>query len=282
MIIWLASYPKSGNTLIRSMLSAYFFTKDGNFNFKVLSNIKQFPDFGVFKNLGIDISNENEVVKNYINIQKQINIRDGKTIRFLKTHSGLQDINGHKFTNQDNTLGAIYIVRDPRNIIKSYANHNQVSIKEALKMLQEFRVIGGLNDRSNKSVMHVGSWSSHYKSWKELKKVNRYLLVKYEDLVFDPKKIFLEILDFIYKVNKTNYTLDEAKLENVLKTTGFDYIRDLEKKNNFPEAAKDLNENDVQFFKYGPKSDWKDHLSEEILLKLEKLFKNEMNELGYL
>ena len=71
MIIWLASYPKSGNTLIRSMLSAYFFTKDGNFNFKVLSNIKQFPDFGVFKNLGIDISNENEVVKNYINIQKQ-------------------------------------------------------------------------------------------------------------------------------------------------------------------------------------------------------------------
>ena len=84
MIIWLASYPKSGNTFVRSMLSGYFFSDDGIFNFDLLKNIKKFPDFGVFKNLGIDISNENEVVKNYINVQKEINRRDGKSIRFLK------------------------------------------------------------------------------------------------------------------------------------------------------------------------------------------------------
>ena len=44
MIIWLASYPKSGNTLARSLLSSYIFSKDGNLNFKLLRNIKQFPD----------------------------------------------------------------------------------------------------------------------------------------------------------------------------------------------------------------------------------------------
>ena len=98
MIIWLASYPKSGNTLVRSMLSSYFFSKDGMFNFDLLNNIKKFPDFGVFKALGIDITNENEVVKNYINVQKEINKRDGNSIRFLKTHAALNDINGYRLS----------------------------------------------------------------------------------------------------------------------------------------------------------------------------------------
>ena len=44
MIIWIASYPKSGNTYIRSLLSAYYFSKDGKFEFSLLKNIKQFPD----------------------------------------------------------------------------------------------------------------------------------------------------------------------------------------------------------------------------------------------
>ena len=66
MIIWLASYPKSGNTMVRSMLSAYFFTKDGNFNFDVINNIQQFPLNPLFERLGINTKNEKEVVKNYI------------------------------------------------------------------------------------------------------------------------------------------------------------------------------------------------------------------------
>ena len=49
MIIWLASYPKSGNTLLRSMLAAYIFSKDGNYNFNLIKNIKQFPHGGFFR-----------------------------------------------------------------------------------------------------------------------------------------------------------------------------------------------------------------------------------------
>ena len=43
MIIWLASYPKSGNTLIRALLASYFFTQNGLFNFNLIRNISQFP-----------------------------------------------------------------------------------------------------------------------------------------------------------------------------------------------------------------------------------------------
>ena len=72
MIIWLASYPKSGNTFLRSLLSAYFFTKDGNFQLDLLDKITQFPNINIFKKFGVDTSNDLEIVKNYINIQKKI------------------------------------------------------------------------------------------------------------------------------------------------------------------------------------------------------------------
>ena len=66
MFIWLASYPKSGNTLVRSMLAAYFFSKDGIYNFDQIKNIKQFPKGALFERMGIDVQNEKEVIKNYI------------------------------------------------------------------------------------------------------------------------------------------------------------------------------------------------------------------------
>ena len=64
MIIWLASYPKSGNTMLRSMLSSYLFSNDGIFNFELLLNIKQFPNDTILKKLGI----KNQYRRSGINI----------------------------------------------------------------------------------------------------------------------------------------------------------------------------------------------------------------------
>ena len=93
MIIWLASYPKSGNTLVRSMLSAYNFSNTGEFNFDLLKNIKQFPAKSLFENLGVDTSNKIEIAKNYILAQEEINKRDGKSNSCV--------------TNKDNLLRAV-------------------------------------------------------------------------------------------------------------------------------------------------------------------------------
>ena len=281
MIVWLASYPKSGNTLVRSMLSAYLFSKDGNFNFDLLKNIRKFPDFGVFKNLGVDITDENEVVKNYIYVQKEINKRDGNSVRFLKTHAALNDINGHKFTDLKNTLGAIYIVRDPRKIVLSYANHSQITLNESLDRLIELRTLGGKKDEQNQSVTHVGSWSSNYQSWKEFKKIKKYLLIKYEDLVSDPEKALISILEFTHKLSNAKFMLDETKLKNVLNSTTFENLQNLEKKNSFPEAIRGSDGKLITFFKYGEKNTGK-NLPKEINSKIEQVLSSEMKELGYL
>ena len=82
MFIWLASYPKSGNTLLRSLLASYFFSKDGIYNFSLIKNIKQFPTLKLFKDLGVDITNEKEVIANYIRVQQSFNKK--KSTQFLK------------------------------------------------------------------------------------------------------------------------------------------------------------------------------------------------------
>ena len=63
MILWLASYPKSGNTFLRSLLTSYYFSKDGKFTFDLLKNIQQFPSSELFAKIGVDINDKFEVAK---------------------------------------------------------------------------------------------------------------------------------------------------------------------------------------------------------------------------
>lgn len=286
MIIWLASYPKSGNTFLRCLLTSYLLTEDGKFDEKKLKEINQFPNLSLFKNIGVDTSDDLEIVKNYIKVQEKINSLDANKIRFIKTHSSLNDINGYKFTDLKNTLGVIYVVRDPRSVVRSYANHNQLSLEETTDRLLEFgATIGGIKGSdfgSNQIVTHMGSWSSNYNTWKEFKKINSYFLVKYEDLVSDTRNIFLEILNFIYKLGKSKLEINNKKLKNTIETTTFESMQKLEKQKGFTESVIDDNGKNIQFFKYGYKKNEKNILPQELKKKIEKELKVEMNELGYL
>jgi len=286
MIIWLASYPKSGNTFLRTLLTSYLFTDDGKFDENKLDKISQFPDVSLFKNIGIDTSNDLEVVKNYIKVQEHVNLKDSNAIRFIKTHSSLNDINGYKFTDLKNTLGVIYVVRDPRSVVRSYANHNQLTLEFATNRLLEFgATIGGVKDSdfgSNQIITHMGSWSSNYNTWKEFKKINSYLLIKYEDLVSDTKNTFLKVLNFIYRLGKSKLEINYNKLDNTINTTTFKSMQTLEQQKGFNEAVKDEKGKYITFFKYGYKKNEKNILPENLTSKIISELKNEMEELDYL
>ena len=121
MIIWLASYPKSGNTWIRSFLTTIMYSEDGKNEFRHLNKIKQFPALTQVKKYISDYKNIDQLSKSWITAQQTINI-DNK-IRLFKTHHVNCKIGNDVFTDNNNTLGVIHIVRDPRNVVTSIKNH---------------------------------------------------------------------------------------------------------------------------------------------------------------
>ena len=131
--------------------------------------------------------------------------------------------------------------------------------------------------------VYMGSWAFNFNSWKIYKSSNKYFLVKYEDLLNDTKKIFKEIIKFISSVSGSTLKIDDKKLEKVIETTNFNFLKNMENKYGFNEAKiNDKTGKKVNFFNLGPKNDWKKMLDEKIRKKIEKAFKKEMVELGYL
>ena len=284
MFIWLASYPKSGNTLLRSMLAAYFFSDDGIYNFDLIKNIKQFPNITLFEKLGINIKNEKEVVKNYIKVQETFNNKN--SVQFLKTHSYLFNINNNPFTDLNNSLGSIYIVRDPRNVVTSYANHTNIGVDQASNDLINLTQMGGDLSKtkgSERTKVFTGTWSSNFNSWKSFKFQDRYLLIKYEDLILEKEKTFVKVLKFIHKLKKADFKIDIKKLKNVISSTDFLKMKKLEQEKGFFEGKIDKKTGKkIPFFNLGEKNDWKKLLDKKIQKKIENAFEKEMIELGYI
>jgi len=276
MIIWLASYPKSGNTWIRLFLDNLFSSSD---KFHINQNlIQQFPLRKHFSGLTENINNQNELAKNCIDAQLRLNL-DGK-IKVLKTHNALWKFNNgeYSFTDEINTIGVIHIVRDPRNIVTSILNYFQKkNYENAIEFMKKDKVIGGGDEDAGLPTI-IGSWSNHYKSWKKFKK--NYLLVKYEDLLKDPKNEFFKITNYLKKV--ANYNFDQKKIEKAIVDCDFQNLSDQEDTFGFDGNSPTNKKLNQKFFNLGPRNKWQDILDNKIKDRIELIFKDEMKDLGYL
>ena len=280
MIIWLASYPKSGNTWMRSIISALLYSDDGDFNFNLLKKIDQFPEKKYFRYFIKNYGDFNEIKKNWIVAQDKINL-DGK-IKLFKTHQGKYTVEGNSFTNNDNTLATIYIVRDPRNLVQSISNHYTKSLEDSCEFLLASKIIGnGKNYEDKQGGLYtlLGKWNEHYRSWTTNK--NNLLLIKYEDLIKNPKAQLERTIDFLKKY--LTFETDKNKINKILETTSFNNLKKLEKEGQFNENTQNKKDGGkVNFFHLGPKNLWHKNLNEKIVSKIEKNFFIEMKELGYL
>ena len=277
MIIWIASYPKSGNTYIRSFLSAYFFSNTGNFDFKLLKNIEQFPDKQFFNGF---IDNIDDASKSWLSIQKDL-IKTNKT-RFLKTHSAFISFNNNQFTNAETTLGSVYIVRDPRSIVTSIMNHFSMDQFEAAEMLfDEDRGIKS-SDGNLATYSFLSSWCNHYNSWNNLKTI-KSILIKYEDLEKSNEEIFSNLIRYINNLIGSNEGIDHQKFIKALETTKFSFLKKKEGEEGFVESVYSKSkDHKIPFFNQGFKNDWEKVLEKKVLDKIEKKFYKEMKLLGYL
>ena len=281
MIVWLASYPKSGNTWLRAMIASYYFTEKGNFDFSLLKNIDQFPGFTYFKNYDDKFIKPQSTSKYWLDAQKKINL-DNK-LRFFKTHNALCTIENFPFTDQKNTLGAIYIVRDPRNVINSVLNHfDQSDHQEALKFMQDEKrcLIHKDKDRYT-GFIPLFSWKTHQKSWVK-NKLFPVLTIRYEDLQNYTFETFKKVFEFIKLISKSSKSFNREKAINVIQSCDFKVMKQMENENGFSESVMKKNEKkNVNFFHLGPKNDYRKLLNKDIILEMNKIYKEELQLYNY-
>ena len=283
MIFWIASYPKNGNTWLRSLLSAYYFTKNGNFiNDKILKNIPQFPEKRYFTNFDYDKSLPTSTAQFWIKAQEIINKE--KKIKFFKTHNIYGSLNNTDFSNKYNSIGAVYIIRDPRNVLTSMMNHFEMNKDEALQfMLNEKKFTYDhfkKNDYSD--FQFISSWEKNYKSWIKNKDFP-IKLIKYEDLLDQTFYVVKDLINFINKTCNLDHNFDKSKAQNAIETTSFEKLKKIENNHGFSESIKSKNrdKNKVPFFHLGPNNNWQKIFDPSFANKLNTIFKETLEELQY-
>jgi len=279
MIIWLTSYPKSGNTWVRVLISNII-----NFNkidfenpFGFIDQIESYPNVKHFSSLIKDFNNPDEMVPNWINSQNLLSLN--KNIKIFKTHNMLGSFGKYRFTDLNNTAGVIHIVRDPRNVVSSLKNHFSLNNINAAKkfILAKNNWVYGRD--TGVLPTFISSWKMHYLSWKTFP--NNYLLIKYEDLLKNPTNEIKKIYNYLKKFFDLN--LKSEDFDKIIKLSSFNNLKKNENEGKFKESLKHLStQKKINFFNSGPSNDWKKILDENLKNDLEKEFGKEMKELGYI
>ena len=278
MIFWIASYPKSGNTWMRSFLSAYYMTDNGEFDIKKLDAIQAYPQQAFFGN---EVIPQGEIYKYWESSQKKFIER--KKIKFLKTHNALVSVHGIDFTTPKFVLGIIYIIRDPRNLITSLKNHYQLEkYEEAFEFMKNERAIECRNiNNSYGYYSYLTSWRNHHKTWNNVKGY-KILTIRYEDMLKDPEKTFRDIVVFTNAVCHFNKRVDEKKIIRSIETTSFENLKKFEEEGTFKENIF-LEDKKIRpkFFYLGKKNNWEKILDESLKNKMNEYYKDDLIKFNY-
>ena len=269
-IIWIASYPKSGNTYVRAFLSHYLFSKNSNLDFNLLKKIPKFEKKEIFTQfLNKKLFDDNlNFIEYSIDIQKKLINKFNQQSLIFKTHYFFGELDNHIFTDANHTLLFIYIIRDPREVLVSYASHYNMSIDELLDEFVSNNILFKIKTET------IINWRLHYRSWKSFKSVPS-LFLKYEDLIQQPKNNFEKLIIFLSKY--IDIQVDKKIIEKTIEIIRFDKLKKLENKSGFHEAPKN-----TIFFRSGKIDSWKEILLKSQIKKVEDAFYTDMQELGYI
>ena len=283
MIFWISSYPKSGNTWLRILLASYYYTKDGIYDEKVLQNIDQFPQKKFFNGFNYDQKVPTDTIKFWIKAQEKIN--QDKRLKFFKTHNAFGKLNNFNFTDKENSIGCIYIVRDPRNVFTSLKNFYEMNNDQAIKWMtnknQYIYDVHKFEKDGFSDFQFISSWETNFDSWKIQKKIP-IKIIRYEDLLNETYAVLNDVIDFIHQTINSKDKIFKDKIKNAVSSTLFSKLKEKEQQEGFYEAPKSkVGDKKIPFFNLGPKNNWKKILDQDLKDKLNNIFKKKLEELSY-
>lgn len=260
-ILWLASYPKSGNTWIRILLSRILYnTSDINkINIPIYSSKSILEEYAEF-----DISeySTEQLHKLRLDVFKE-KAENSKTIYPIKIHDIFQiRYNKLSFLPFSHTYGAIYIIRNPFDLCISFSNHIGKTIDETIEIMSKknYTLAQNIMKFQIQIPQKIGKWSEHVLKWTKQNKI-KTLVVRYEDLYTQTYRILKDIISFI------NIQVSDAKIKDAIEFASFSNLQNLEEKYGFSEKSV----HSKKFFNVGKLYYFKNILT---LQQVEKIFKN--------
>jgi len=275
-ILWLASYPKSGNTWFRAFLTSLI--NEGEIEINKMQQDGIFSDrllFDAFSDLESRDLYEEEAKVMIADVYR-LAAAWAKKLLVLKVHDAFEtDVDGNNIIPEDVTHKAIYLVRNPLDVVGSFANHNNSSIEDAITLLNNpsgclARQPGNLNVNPQFR-QNLHDWSTHVKSWID-KPSFEVLVIRYEDMLTSPFETFRKAVDFI----GTDAT--DQQVQAAIEQTSFEKLSRQEEEKGFHEKHR-LSR---VFFRAGKMGNWEEELTSDQAAVVISKHSETMHRLGYL
>lgn len=277
-IYWLASYPKSGNTWFRIVLSNLLnkteeMTNLDNINTGAIASSRAWIDNVLgFNSASLTHQELDSLLPDVYTYQHQ----HATDIGYHKIH------NAYTYLDKQNKIplipasschGVIYIIRNPLDVAISLANHNSCSVDAAINMMgaQQHAYSGSIIEQAHQIRHRLCSWSEHVESWQNAPKLN-LLTIRYEDMKTDPLDTFSRAMRFL------TISFTEDAIRRAIDNASMEKLKHIEKTKGFKERPAKV----ATFFRKGTIDDWKENLSAEQIRKIIKQHAAVMHQFEYL
>lgn len=270
-IWWIASYPKSGSTWVRMFMNAYItgFPLNINSGYQYAWGDNHSGFFQTCYSRATDqLTATEQIMIRPAALMTMLNLSASKHI-CLKTHHAKAQVDCIPLIPPSISGGAIYIIRDPRDVVISFADHSNITIGDAIKQMAEKQHM--VPHPLTKLIHILTSWSLHVQSWTSRNKDVPVEVVRYEDMIVDPEREFERILGGL-----GIETINRDKFNFALKETEFKNLQRLEAETDFRERAKGK-----KFFRVGKVGQWKEGLTQQELEYIQENHGEVMREFGY-
>jgi hypothetical protein len=270
-IIWLASFPKSGNTWMRAYLHNLMRNPKDGYDINRLGELS-FSDSTIhFYKPYLDKPWEEWTTREVQEVRWKAQRDLGQLSRddvFVKTHNAHVDFDGLPMIHMDLTAGAIYVVRNPLDVCISLADHYGCSIDESIRILADNSSGTPSGDQLVFEIhktwsVHVYSWTNQPGPWLHI--------VRYEDMLRKPMVTFTRIARFL------GLNPPRDRIERAIELSSFKALRQQEDEKGFRERSYKAE----KFFRVGKADQWRTALSKAQVDRVVEAHKEQMERFGY-
>lgn len=274
-MVWLASYPKSGNTWTRTFLTNLLEQNDENVINNLLAPVVS--SRGIVEEFLMLETSEltNEEIEKYMpavlrNFAKEVNMSP----YFMKVHDAYTYTpSGEPFFPAEVSMGAIYIVRNPLDVVASFAHHNADTIDNTISVMRDDDFCFCNNPKTIKGQVRqkLFSWSRHVLSWLDQKDIP-LLIIRYEDIIADPFTAFSRVVQF------SGLTASNEAIEKACMDSSFSKLKKQEQQYGFGDKRPGAE----SFFRKGKSGTWRESLTDKQAQQVIDSHRDVMFQLGYI